>query len=169
MERGGARETTMFMRSGIVEVLVAGLLLTLAYFGISNVQAVARMNCCFPPGLEALPGIQSKPNSLQFTPFELNRSQPQLFFYHQRIKFVGAEVASDGPDVISVNPIDRFTWAAVALGVDGHCYATLTALDPQAPGNGQQYYARFRLHSVCKGAVASVDNVRLTQLTEGLG
>lgn len=46
------------------------------------------------------------------------------------ITFVSADEPSTGPTVVSVNPIDDYTWGAAALSArSGVCYLTLLAID----------------------------------------
>ena len=49
------------------------------------------------------------------------------------ITFVPANVASHDYLTVSVNPIDRFTWSAVAESTNGRCYAILVSVDPEDP------------------------------------
>jgi hypothetical protein len=59
----------------------------------------------------------------RFTTDELNRIHQgrQLRLLH----FVNSRTPSTGIDVVSVNPIDRFTWGAAVLSSNGRCEAVL--------------------------------------------
>jgi hypothetical protein len=153
----------------IVEALVIVLIGSLTYFAVTGIQSANRANCCFPLALMQLPpGSQPEPNYLSLTAMELNHTQPQRPYFPLRVRFVSSNVSSTSPTVISVNPINPFTWAAVALGTDRHCYATLSALDPSHSAYGQMYYARFPIGVPCRGNEATSETVTLTQLPEGL-
>jgi hypothetical protein len=153
----------------IVEALVLVLLSYLTYSAVTGIQSANRANCCFPLALlELPPGSQPEPNYLNLTAKELNHTQPQRPYFPMRVEFVNPNERSTSPTVISVNPIDRFTWGAVALGSDRHCYATLSVLDPSHSEYGQTYYARFPTGTPCRGSDATSQAVTLTQLPEGL-
>ena len=83
----------------------------------------------------------------------LNAEQPGLGAMGLRVRYVDADQRSSGPFVVSVHPIDPSTWAAVALGPNGRCYATLiTSSDPPY---GATYYATFPVGSRCVGSAAT--------------
>ena len=112
---------------------------------MTGIQAANRANCCFPLALYGLPpGSDPEPDYLTLTAAELNRTQPQRPEYPLTVRYVDSDVRSDTSSVISVNPIDEFTWAAVALGTDGRCYGLLLALDPAHPTYGNTYYRDSR-------------------------
>ena len=86
--------------------------------------------------------------------------------YGEQVRLVPGDELSTGNLVVSVQPIDRFTWAAVALSSSGRCYATLARDDPENPKNGSTYFARFPPGTPCKGTSATVDSVRSVDIPE---
>ena len=86
--------------------------------------------------------------------------------FGERVRLVPGDQPSTGNLVVSVNPIDRFTWAAVALSSSGRCYATLVRDDPANPSNGSTFFARFPPGTLCKGSMATVETVRLPDIPE---
>jgi hypothetical protein len=153
----------------IVEALVFVLVGALTYSAVTGWQAASQANCCFPLALMELPpASKAEPDFLMLTAADLNRSQPQRTGYPLKVRYVGPDVDSESSATISVNPIDRFTWAAVALGSDGRCYGTLSALDPNHPACESTYYARFPVGTPCRGNEATSQTVTLNQLPEGL-
>lgn len=152
-----------------IEALVVVLVGSLTYFAVTGIQAANRANCCFPLALDALPpGSDPELNYLTLTASELNRTQPQRPDYPLTVKYVDADVVSNSESMISVHPIDPYTWAAVALGSDGRCYGLLSALDPDHPTYGSTFYARFPPRTPCRGSEATMQSVTLIQLPEGL-
>jgi len=71
------------------------------------------------------------------------------------LRFVGADSPSTAPDVVSVNPIDRDTWSAVALSSRGFCYAILSVHDRSNPTYGSTYFGRLAQPAACVGAAAT--------------
>jgi hypothetical protein len=168
-QRAGQASFVRPVNRWIVEALVLVLVGSLTYSAVTGIQAANRANCCFPLALLALPpGSDPEPNYLTLNAAELNRTQPQRPEYPLKVRYVGSDVPSDSPSVISVNPIDPFTWAAVAVGTDGRCYGLLVALDPAHPVYGNTYYVRFPARTPCRGAKATTQTVTLRQLPEGL-
>lgn len=89
-----------------------------------------------------------------FTSGELNRRQHGHDF--RQIRYVDATEASTGPGVVSVNPIDRFTWGAAALSdQDQRCYAILVEADRSQPQYGTTRYGRLPEGSPCVGSSAT--------------
>jgi hypothetical protein len=86
--------------------------------------------------------------------------------FGDQVRLVSADQPSTGNLVVSVNPIDRFTWAAAARSSSGRCYATLVRVDPANPSNGTTYFARFPPGTPCSGSHATVETVRLTDPPE---
>jgi len=95
---------------------------------------------------------------MQWTADELNR-------VHQGhewgvITFVPANVPSTRPTMVSVNPIDQYTWGAAAYSVrTDRCYLTLTALDPSNPQYGNTFYGRLAQGASCVGLAATRQTV----------
>lgn len=95
---------------------------------------------------------------MQWTADELNR-------VHQGhewgvITFVPADVPSTRPTMVSVNPIDQYTWGAAAYSVRAdRCYLTLTALDPSNPLYGGTFYGRLAQGASCVGLAATRQTV----------
>jgi hypothetical protein len=152
----------------VVEALVVVLVGSLIYLGATGVQSANRANCCFPLAMMELPPALNHPDYLTVTAAQLNQTQPQRPDYPLQVRYVGADDRSNGSTIISVNPIDQFTWAAVAVGSDGRCYATLSVLDPNHPSYGNTYYARFPTGTPCRGSEATQQTVTLSQLPEGV-
>lgn len=86
--------------------------------------------------------------------------------FGERVRLVAADQPSTGNLVVSVQPIDRYTWAAVALSSSGRCYATLVRDDPTNPSNGSTYFARFPAGTPCKATFATVDSVKSPDIPE---
>jgi hypothetical protein len=77
----------------------------------------------------------------------------------KHLTYVPPSAVSTGATVISVNPIDPYTWAAVALNY-GACYGILMAENPSHPAYGDTYYAKFPKGTPCKGSVATRRSVK---------
>ena len=89
----------------------------------------------------------------QFTADELDRIHEGMEL--RPLRFIGADMPSTGPDVVSVNPIDRYTWAAAALSSRGICYAIVSAHDRANPKYGSTYFGRLPHGAACVGSAAS--------------
>ena len=62
-----------------------------------------------------------------------------------RITYVSANVPSTRPDLVSVNPIDDYTWGAAARSVrDGRCHVIVIVSDRTNPKYGNTRYGRCR-------------------------
>ncbi len=71
------------------------------------------------------------------------------------VSYVPADVPSDGPLVVSVNPIDDFTWGAAALSArTGRCYLVVLVRD-QDPRYGHVRYGVLADGRPCKGSEAT--------------
>jgi hypothetical protein len=70
--------------------------------------------------------------------------------------------------MVSVNPIDQYTWGAAAYSVRmNRCYLILTALDPSNPKHGNTFYGRLAQGAHCVGLAATRQTVTSpTQLPE---
>ena len=89
----------------------------------------------------------------RFTAEDLNRIHKGVEL--RPLRFIGANMPSTGPDVVSVNPIDRYTWAASALSSRGICYAIVSAHDRANPKYGSTYFGRLPHGAACVGSAAS--------------
>jgi len=91
----------------------------------------------------------------RFTADELNRIHQGSKL--RPLRFVTAGTPSTRLDTVSVNPIDRFTWGAVALSSSGRCDAILIVYDPaiarfHVP---QNYFSVLPTGSACVGSAAT--------------
>lgn len=93
----------------------------------------------------------------QFTDGTLNRIHQGADL--RPLRFVSADTPSTGADVVSVNPIGRFTWSAVALSSDGTCYAILSVHDSTNPSYGSTYFGRLPKGSPCVASAATPSTV----------
>lgn len=94
----------------------------------------------------------------RFDAAELNRigQGKQL----RKLRFVGPDVPSTGPDVVSVNAIDDFTWGAAALSDQtDRCYVILEILDRDRPQFGTTRFDWLSKAEPCTGASAIPDRV----------
>lgn len=143
----------------VMEALVVVLLGFLTYVAITSIQDEYRANCCDPGAVMALPPPEPLGGYQVLTATYLNRAQPERQ-NGGAAEYVGPDVSSTGPYVVSVNPINHDTWAAVALGTDDHCYAVLVR-------DQGIYYAKFPLGVRCIGRTATPQTVTLTIMPEG--
>jgi hypothetical protein len=77
------------------------------------------------------------------------------------ITFVPADVPSTRPNMVSVNPIDQYTWgdaAAYSVRTD-RCYLILSTEDPLNPQYGNTYYGRLAQGASCVGLAATRQTV----------
>lgn len=81
---------------------------------------------------------------------------------NKNLRFVDARTPSTGNLVVSVHPIDHFTWGAAALASNGRCNGVLVAHDPKNPQFGNTHYARFPPGTRCIGLSATAATVLLT-------
>jgi hypothetical protein len=144
-------------RRWLVEALVAALLGPLAFGALQGWRAADSENR-FPEALNDACCSVPVGNLLTVTASLLNAEQPGLQQLGLRVHYVGAGSASTGPFVVSVHPISRTAWAAVALGADGRCFGTL--FDSKA--YGQYFYAEFPVGTQCLGRVATPSTVTST-------
>lgn len=77
-------------------------------------------------------------------------------------RYVFANEPSASPLVLSVNPIDRYRWAAAAKSEqNGYCYLILFYADKEHPEKyGGTKYAALPPSAECKGAFATPERVR---------
>lgn len=95
----------------------------------------------------------------RFDSAELNRIQQGKEL--RPIRYVGPDVPSTGPDVVSVNVVDDFTWGAAALSDQTkHCYLVLHVTDRERPEFGSAFFERLPKGEPCLGASAVPERVR---------
>ena len=95
----------------------------------------------------------------RFDAAELNRVQQGREL--RAIRYVGPDVPSTGPDVVSVNVVDNFTWGAAALSDENeHCYLLLHVTDRERPEFGSTFFERLPKGEPCLGASAVPERVR---------
>jgi hypothetical protein len=117
----------------------------------------------------ALSWVAPEPRSASYewaTADELMRSGKQAERAEQGkdVRIVDARTESTGNLVVSVNPIDAYTWAAVAQSNNGRCYAILVYSDPENPRYGGTHKAELPRSTPCKAEHASPQTVRSTEL-----
>lgn len=88
-----------------------------------------------------------------FTADELNRIHQGSRL--RPLRFVNANTPSTRADIVSVNPIDYFTWGAVALSTSRRCYAIVVV-------HGRFYYGVLPAGSECVGSSATPATVTAT-------
>ena len=79
---------------------------------------------------------------------------------YPHLRFVRANRPSTGPKVISVNPIDAYTWGAVARARSGRCYALVWVLDRREPQYGGSRYGFVPRSSPCEASFATPATIR---------
>ena len=146
-------------RNWLIEVIVFTVLLLISLSAVSGGKLADRSNV-FPEALSTIPLVKPSTGDTAITATSLSRSQPGQRIINVHVDYVSAATRSTGPFVVSVNPIDSSTWAGVALGNDGRCYA-MVSYKPN-PNYGQTYYARFPKDTPCQGQEANRATVRST-------
>jgi hypothetical protein len=96
-----------------------------------------------------------------FTADELNRINNRAN-NGTRLTYVSADVPSASPTVVSVHPIDDYTWGAAALSLRGDCLLILNIHNRENPRYGNTFYAWYPRGSPCVGSVATPETVRQT-------
>jgi hypothetical protein len=77
-----------------------------------------------------------------------------------RIRFVDADVASTGPTVVSVNPLDRFSWGGASYSTQTkRCYLILLTQDRTNPEFGGTTYGVLPRGRRCVGSAATPQSV----------
>ena len=76
---------------------------------------------------------------------------------NQRLIYIPPGVPSTGPTEISVNPIDRDHWAAVALSVSGDCIAKLVIANPNDHAKGDVVNGQLKPGVPCMGSLVTSD------------
>jgi hypothetical protein len=141
-------------RNWVVEAVVLIVLVLVSLSAVSGWRSADAANV-FPEALLSLP-----PANTTLTASSLMRSQPGQRIFNVHVDYVSATSRSTGPFVVSVHPIDSSTWGAVALGTDGRCYGVLVS---ETSTDFQTYYARFPVHTLCRGEDANPTTVRSTE------
>jgi len=94
----------------------------------------------------------------RFDAAELNRIQQGKDL--RDIRYVGPDVPSSGPDVVSVNVLDDFTWGAAALSDQtDRCYLLLKVTDRERPQFGTTLHGWLPKGAPCLGASAVPERV----------
>ena len=80
------------------------------------------------------------------------------------IRYVGPDAPSTGPDVVSVNVVDDFTWGAAALSDQtDRCYLILLVTDREGPQYTKRLFDRPPKGEPCVGASAVPERVRASE------
>ncbi len=91
---------------------------------------------------------------LRYTADELNRTHPGAQW--GPITYVPADVPSTRPNMVSVNPIDDYTWSAAAYSVrTSRCYLILSAVNRADPRLGDTFYGELPPGVACVGTAAT--------------
>jgi hypothetical protein len=91
----------------------------------------------------------------RFTAEELNRVRQGREL--RRINYVGRDVPSEGPDTVSVNVIDDFTWGAAAFSTQtDRCYVVVAVSDRANPRYGSTRYGWLPEGERCVGRSATL-------------
>jgi hypothetical protein len=167
-------------RSWAICTAAANALVAVAYIPISIMLLVTptRPQSDYPVGLDRTPRLpidrpEYGPEYLvysRYTADEINRlSQDPHGRAHlpwrsetgPPINYVPAGVASDGPLVVSVNPIDDFMWGAAALS-DGtqRCYLVVHVRERENPRYGHTRFGRLAEGLPCRGSEATPASTR---------
>jgi hypothetical protein len=111
----------------------------------------------------ALPSPWTKAhNFIPLTTFNVEYLNSHREGRRAEIHYVDAHVASDGPGVVSVNPIDDFTWGAAAKSrKTGRCFLILAQHDRADPGLGTTKYGELSQQAPCVGSAAIPEKVTL--------
>jgi len=144
-----------------IEVLIVAILGLLAWQAAASWQEVTGYGASFPLALDSVTQSCVPHGCSTNTPRllrELNRSQPGRAEIGSSVRYVGPDVSSTGPYVVSIHSVSYGTFAAVALGDNGTCYAELVYYG-QVVGSGGDFYAAFQRGSPCMGRLATSSTV----------
>ena len=167
-------------RSWAIYTAVANALVAVAYVPIWTVLLVPPPSpqSDYPVGLDRGPRLpidrpEYGPEYLvysRYTADEMNRllqdpdGRAQLLWRSTEgpyVTYVPADVPSDGPLVVSVNPIDDFTWGSAALSDrTQRCYLEVRVREPDNPRYGHTRFGRLAEGLPCKGSEATRANTR---------
>lgn len=112
----------------------------------------------FPQALDWAMAPCSPRGCLRWTPGRLNAGQPGRSDIGSSVEYVGPSFASTGPFVVSIHPISPGTFAAVARGDNGRCYAEI---EVTTESGWHELYAEFPRGMRCNGQVATDSSVTL--------
>src|SRR5260370_40166145 len=170
---GGRRTRSTSAR--IVLMLIASIG---AVFGGLLVWQVA----CDPIGLggDCIPWVRSPPTATEsllagspkdsdrtgrfigysgFNAVELNIVHPERGNQRTLIRYVEADQPSTGPLVVSVDPIDKFTWAAASLSrLTNRCFLIRWQLDRNNPQYGGATFGALPAGANCRASAITVAN-----------
>ncbi len=135
----------------------------LAAGGIATTLVIRSLYFPGPPYAEAaliwsLPETTDKSGHyigmLRFTADDLNRTHPAARW--GPIAYVPADVPSTRPNLVSVNPIDDYTWSAAAYSVRTiRCYLILSVVDRANTRFGNTLYGDLPPGAPCVGSAAT--------------
>jgi hypothetical protein len=80
--------------------------------------------------------------------------------FSEGLRFVDAATPSTSNLVVSVHPIDDFTWSATALASNGRCHALLIAHDRTNLEYRSTHYAKLPKGTACSVRLATPETVR---------
>src|SRR5260370_28620850 len=170
---GGLRTRSASGR--IVLMLIASIG---AVFGGLLVWQVA----CGPIGLggDCIPWVRSPPTATEslltgspqdsdrtgrfigysgFNAVELNIVHPERGNQRTLIRYVEADQPSTGPLVVSVDPIDKFTWAAASLSrLTNRCFLIRWQLNRNNPQYGGTTFGALPAGAICSPSANTVAN-----------
>jgi hypothetical protein len=110
----------------LIEVVVIVVLLLITRSAIEGWRNADASNQ-YPQVLLVLPPPRPAGGFMTVNAQALNLSQPDRSIVGTAVRYVSGDQRSTGPYVVSVHPIDKSTWAAVAFGCDGKCYGVLAS------------------------------------------
>jgi hypothetical protein len=154
-----------YQRITLISGVIGCLLVGLVAFGVTALNWLdlgSSLSSHFPGSL-----LWATPKGSQSATFvnlagrnaeSLNRSDNGSYG-GMHLTYVPADVASTGPTVISVNPINSFTWSAAALS-DGTCYATLMSENPRHPQFGINLFTKYPSTQPCEARFATAATVK---------
>jgi hypothetical protein len=140
-----------------IEVLIVAILGLLAWQAATSWQEVTGYGASFPTAVDSIIQLCIPHGCSTNTPrllTQLNRTQPGRAEIGSSVLYVGPDVSSTGPNVVSINSVTYGTFAAVALGDNGTCYAELIFYG-DVVGSGGQFWAAFQRGVPCKGRMAT--------------
>ena len=148
-------------RRRALELFVFVLIAFLAWQGVVVWNGMYKYITHFPQALDWAIGTQPAAGYTKYTPPVLNRRQPGRAYIGHTVQYVGKDVASTGPFVVSVDAINADNISVVALGDNGDCYAEF--IHSYGPNNqyGWTKYARFARGTRCEGLAATPSTVQL--------
>jgi hypothetical protein len=148
-------------RRQALELFIFALIGFLVWQGVVVWDGMYRDITHFPQALNWAIGPQPAGGYTEYTPRVLNRRQPGRAYIGHTVHYVGKEVASTGPFVVSIDAINADNMGLVALGDNGDCYAEF--IHSYGPNNqyGSTKYARFPRGTRCESLTATPFTVQL--------